>query len=146
MNKESVRKMMEVPEIKYSKLNPNDKERIKNMKTIEWLAAEKYQEQRNLPAHKQMRAENFIDWAQFGAREAQRWISVEDELPHTGESGISDNVILQLKVYGKKQKNEYQCCIEAYYDSDTEEWFFMLPVDKRNLTLTPLSWRPIERV
>lgn len=61
------------------------------MKTIETLTAEKYHGQKELPAHKQIPAQNFIDWAQFGAREAQRWISVDEELPEEGVPCIVKN-------------------------------------------------------
>lgn len=80
-----------------------------------------------------------------GAREAQHWFSVSKELPDTSDFGVSENVILKLSVYNKKLKKTYECCIEAYYDSDIEHWFFMLPVDIKNLKLEPLVWRPIER-
>lgn len=61
------------------------------MKTIERFVTEKYLEQKELPAHKQIPAQNFIDWAQFGAREAQRWISVDKELPKDGIPCIVKN-------------------------------------------------------
>ena len=80
-----------------------------------------------------------------GAREAQHWFPVSEELPDALDCGISENVILILSVYNKKHKNTYKCCIEAYYDSDIKQWFFMLPVNIKNLKLEPLAWRPIER-
>lgn len=55
------------------------------MKKIEDLAAQKYISERSLPERKRTPAENYIDWAVFGAREAQRWISVEEELPTIGK-------------------------------------------------------------
>lgn len=55
------------------------------MKTIESIVVEKYLGQRELPAHKQLPAENYIDWAQIGAREAQRWISIDEELPNVNK-------------------------------------------------------------
>lgn len=42
------------------------------MNTIEELAVERYLRQRELPAQKRIPAENYIDWAQFGAREGER--------------------------------------------------------------------------
>lgn len=80
-----------------------------------------------------------------GAREAQHWFSVSEELPDTSNHGISENVILKLSIYNKKHKSTYECCIEAYYDNDIEQWFFMPPVNVKNLKLKPLAWRPIER-
>lgn len=51
------------------------------METIESIVVKKYLGQRELPSHKQIPASNYIDWAQIGAREAQRWISVDEEMP-----------------------------------------------------------------
>lgn len=115
------------------------------MKSIEYIVTEKFLSQRELPSHKQIPAQNYIDWAHIGAREAQRWFSVSEEMPDTSDHGISENVILKLSVYNKKHKNTYECCIEAYYDSDIEIWHFILPVSDKGLELTPVSWRPINR-
>ena len=49
-----------------------------------------------------------------GAREAQHWFPVSEELPDALDCGISENVILRLSVYNKKHKNTYKCCIEAF--------------------------------
>lgn len=54
------------------------------MKKIEELAAEKYLSEQNLPERKRTPSENYIDWAEFGAREAQRWIHINEDFP-TGE-------------------------------------------------------------
>lgn len=115
------------------------------MRSIEFIVTEKYLNQRELPTHKQIPAQNYIDWANIGAQEAQRWFPVDEELPDTSESGVSNNVLLKLAVYNKKHKNTYECCIEAYYDSDIKHWHTMLVIDEKNLTLTPIAWRPIER-
>ena len=115
------------------------------MKSIEYIVVEKYLNQQGLPSHKQTPAQNYIDWAYIGAREAQRWFSVNEEMPETSDRGVSENVILKLSVYNKKHKNTYECRMEAYYDSDVAEWRFMLPIDAKGLELTPISWRPIER-
>ncbi len=80
-----------------------------------------------------------------GAREAQCWFSVNEELPDTFDCGVSENVLLKLSVYNKKHKNTYECCIESYYDSDIEHWHTMLVINDKNLVLTPVAWRPIER-
>lgn len=42
------------------------------MNTIEKLAVEKYLGQRELPERKRIPADNYIDWAKFGAREGER--------------------------------------------------------------------------
>lgn len=115
------------------------------MKSIEYIVVDKYLKQQELPSHKQIPAQNYIDWAHIGAREAQRWFSVSEEMPDTADHGISENVIIKLSVYNKKNKNTYECCIEAYYDSDIKTWHFMLPVSDKGLELTPVSWRPVER-
>lgn len=51
------------------------------MKTIEEVAFNRYKSDQSLPKHKQMHASDYIDWAELGAREAQRWIPIEEELP-----------------------------------------------------------------
>ncbi|MCD8178080.1 MAG: hypothetical protein LUE98_11910 [Tannerellaceae bacterium] len=80
------------------------------MKTIEWLAADKYINQREQPVHKQIPAKNYIDWAQFGAREAQRWINIEEELPEKG---------IQVLV-----KNKYGVCdVDRLLNSGWEKDF-----------------------
>jgi len=51
------------------------------MKTIENVAFDRYLSDQSLPRHKRMGDSNYIDWAVFGAREAQRYIPMEEELP-----------------------------------------------------------------
>jgi hypothetical protein len=65
------------------------------MKTIENHVVDKYLSQRKLPVHKRIPAENYIDWAQFGAIEAQRWISIDEELPEIGQRVLckGDNLL-----------------------------------------------------
>ena len=100
------------------------------LKTIEWLTVEKYEGQRGLPKHKQIPAQNFIDWAQFGAREAQRWISIDEEMP-------SDTGWMNAP-YLVKTKNE------IHVVGFTEGCWHMrggLCLKKNTVT----HWRPIER-
>lgn len=100
------------------------------MKTIEYLVVEKYKKQKDLPVHKRIPAENFIDWAQFGAREAQRWISIEEEMPT--ETGWDK------APYLVKTKNE------IHVVGFTEGYWHMLEglcLKKKVVT----HWRPIER-
>lgn len=93
------------------------------LKTIEWLTVEKYESQRGLPKHKQIPAQNFIDWAQFGAREAQRWISIDDrETPIPNEGDL----LIKLK----------NGAIRRY----EENW-----QDEFGLDGIVTHWRPIER-
>jgi len=56
------------------------------MKTIETVAFERYKSDQSLPEHKRLNPSNYIDWANFGKREAQRWIPVEEEMPKVGET------------------------------------------------------------
>jgi len=51
------------------------------MKTIEKAAFDRYMSDLALPEHKRINPSNYIDWANFGANEAKRWIPVEEELP-----------------------------------------------------------------
>jgi hypothetical protein len=51
------------------------------MNTIEKVAIDRYLSDQSLPAHKRMDASNYIDWARLGAKEAQRWIQIEEEMP-----------------------------------------------------------------
>lgn len=51
------------------------------MKTIEYIIGERHEAMQTLPKHKQIPDNFFLDWAIMGAREAQRWISIEEELP-----------------------------------------------------------------
>lgn len=83
-----------------------------------------------------------------GYTEALRWRDVNVELPEEDEkdSGISKNILLKFSVYGKKHKNTYECCIESFFDTDTESWHTMIPLDEKNLKLTPIAWRPIETI
>ncbi len=76
--------------------------------------------------------------------ESKCWISVNERKPDISDVGISDNVLLKVYVYNKKHKNTYECCIEAFYDSDIDIWEFMLPISKRNLEITPKEWRSIK--
>lgn len=93
------------------------------MKTIEYLAAEKYSDQRELPPHRQILAQNFIDWAQFGAREAQRWISINDR-----ENPIPTGVDFLIKLENG--------AIRRY----KENW-----QDEFGLHEVVTHWRPFER-
>lgn len=96
------------------------------METIENLATEKYINQRVLPPHKQLPANNFIDWAQFGAREAQRWISIDKELPEVNKRILVKDERIDAFTVGLLGSNK-----KFYTDNDQIV----------NIT----HWRPIER-
>lgn len=51
------------------------------MKTIEQVVFQKYIDQQSKPKKFFIDPSNYIDWAQIGAKEAQRWITLEEELP-----------------------------------------------------------------
>lgn len=51
------------------------------MKTIEEVASNRYISDQKLSERKRLQSNCYIDWANLGAREAQRWIPVEEELP-----------------------------------------------------------------
>lgn len=65
------------------------------MKTIEQVVFDKYKSDQSLPKRKRMAPEDYIDWANFGAKEAQRWISVEEELPELNRDLYSDLLLLK---------------------------------------------------
>jgi hypothetical protein len=78
-----------------------------------------------------------------GYEAAFEWNDIKD-VPDCGVCGISDNVLLKIEVFNCLHGNKYRCCIEAFYGEDEEEWHFMLPLDDKNLRVTPLAWREIE--
>lgn len=81
---------------------------------------------------------------QKGIEAANKWISVDDELPEILDFGVSENVILKLLVFEEKHKNSYECCIEAFYDGAMDVWRFIIPIDDRNIKLKYIAWRPIK--
>lgn len=60
------------------------------MKTIEQVAFDRYISDQKLPEHKRMQAVCYIDWANLGAIEAQRWIPMDEELPERNYETVSD--------------------------------------------------------
>jgi len=62
------------------------------MKTIEFKASARYISDLELPKHKRMDSSYYIDWANFGAREILKWISVEEELPEETKWLIDDSI------------------------------------------------------
>ena len=93
------------------------------MKTIKRVIAEMYEKQKSLPVLIRIPDECFIDWAQMGAREAQRWIPVEEELPEM-------NIRVLLKLNNG----------EIALGSLREDGFTLLLFGS-----TVSHWRPIER-
>lgn len=69
------------------------------MKSIEKVVCERYISQQSLPVKNQIEASNYIDWAQIGAKEAQRFIPVDEEEPEANpeEPCWSKELICKLK-------------------------------------------------
>jgi hypothetical protein len=94
------------------------------MKTIEAVAFNRYLSDQSLPKHKRMNAENYIDWANFGAREAQRWIDFEEEKPELKDK--------PYQILCKRESGH----VESYLIIDNKSLYFLKEF---------VSWRPIER-
>ena len=101
------------------------------IKTIEEVAFGRYLSDQSLPAHKRMDITCYIDWAQLGAREAQRWIPIEEELPP--ESGW-DNAPYIVKTKHEKRVVGYTC----------RRFHLQGGLCLKELAVT--HWRPIERL
>lgn len=111
------------------------------MKSIEWVVTEKYLGQRNLPAHKQIPAQNYIDWAYIGVREAQRWISLNEEMP---EDAVQ--VLVKLKV--EMNDHSFEMISLGAYHSFNKVWNIIhYNLDARSDVekWEVIEWRPIER-
>lgn len=116
------------------------------MKKIEDLAAEKYISERSLPERKRTPAENYIDWAVFGAREAQRWIPVEEELPEDSDNltqtekyTYTENPVLVRTINGK-------CAVSKrskFKGNENSKWEWM---GSSSFSDSVTHWRPVERV
>lgn len=94
------------------------------MKSIERIVSEKYHDQQSLPQHKQLPANCFIDWAKIGAREVQRWISIDDR-----ENPIPDDEDFLIKLENGS--------IRRFKENWEEEF---------GLDGIVTHWRPFERV
>jgi hypothetical protein len=102
------------------------------MKTIEEVAVSKYLSDQKLPERKRMYPEAFIDWANFGAREAQRWILTAEELPKHRDI-----------VLGKVPLKNYP--ILFAYKEIERKWYQFDKGDFYETKVIPYEWRPIER-
>lgn len=100
------------------------------MKTIEEVAFDRYKSDQSLPTHKRMNPSNYIDWAQLGANEAQRWIPVEEEKPD--ETGWLN------APYLAKTKSQVHVC---GYTEGRFHYNGGLCIKENYVT----HWRPIER-
>jgi len=96
------------------------------MRTIEDIASSRYISDLELPERKRMDPSCYIDWAVFGAREAQKWFPIED-LTYEKTNG--------LKFIGK---NKYGCISTARIGLNG--------IHADDLSVLPFTeWRPIER-
>lgn len=102
------------------------------MRTIEEVAFSKYLSDQKLPKHKRMAPENYIDWANLGAREAQRWFKPQEELPKHRDVVLAK---VPLKNYP----------LLFAYNEIREKWFHFEQGDFYESEVTPIEWRPIER-
>ena len=127
------------------------------MKKIEEVAFGRYLSDQSLPKRKRMDITCYIDWAQLGAREAQRWIPIEEELPpEDGQEILLKNEKWIDEDYNIKGVRAGSYCDEiwtsAYWcghhdeyhtrtsDEDDDQFTDSLAVNQ-----IPTHWRPIER-
>lgn len=61
------------------------------MRTIEQVAFDRYNADQKLPERKRIGASDYLEWAVLGAKEALRWIPIEEELPGNNKSVIAKN-------------------------------------------------------
>lgn len=127
------------------------------METIEGVAFTRYVSDKLKPKHKRMDAANYIDWANFGAREAQRWISIDEEIPPEDGQDIllkshrwidEDYNVNGVRIgtyaegvwtsaYWCRQHDEYHTRTNQEDDSTFD--------DSSAENQIPTHWRPIER-
>ena len=98
------------------------------MKTIE-EAAKNYAISRHVDSVELKFVGKYQQAFKAGAEFAQRWISVEEELPEIDESGESDLILMKIDHF-------------VYVGNYTEdrEWVELITREK----YTPTHWRPIE--
>lgn len=127
------------------------------MNSIEKVAFDRYLSDQSLPERKRMNASNYIDWANLGAREAQRWIPLEEELPPSGfECLMQNDKWIHLDFNPKGIRVGYHCdligYVTAYFcgqhdcymtrTSDEDDETFELSKAEDQI---PTHWRPYER-
>lgn len=113
------------------------------MKTIETVVCEKHSSDMELPERKRIGDKCFIDWANFGAREAQRWISIEEETPDAYVQGDWDgkrsDFVLAKDVHGN-------LFVARTYEGFMDGTIFLDFVDANDIVLSNIiEWRPINR-
>lgn len=112
------------------------------MKKIEELAIEKYFSEVNLPDKKRTPVDNYIDWANFGATEAQRWISIKESMPE-------DHKELLLEKKGKLSEITKTVLVKYKNGKVTTDCRYQFKGDNYAFWFIPhceiIEWRPIER-
>ena len=68
------------------------------MKTIESVAFDRYKSDQSLPEHKRINPCNYIDWANFGKREAQRWVPINESMPEDHQELLLDKKGKKLEI------------------------------------------------
>jgi hypothetical protein len=100
------------------------------MKSIESVIVNRYLADRSLPEPKRLNPSNYIDWANLGAIEAQRWISVKEEKPPKDKPFLSkshnDNSQISLCCWNDSLKRFNPICntihLSNVYIIDITHW------------------------
>lgn len=127
------------------------------MKKIEEVAFNRYLSDQSLPTRQRMDASNYLDWAHLGAKEAQRFIPIEEELPPAGVEVLLQNdkwihedfntkgIRVGFKDDLSGWVSSYWCNVQDCYmtrTSDEDNDFFELSKAEDQI---PTHWRPYER-
>jgi len=126
------------------------------MKTIEEVAFGRYLSDQSLPESKRMHASNYIDWANLGAREAQRWIPIEELPPMDGQDILIKNEKwidedfnengVRIGCYGDGiWTSAYWCNTHDEYHTRTSDEDDEAFEDSKAEDQIPTHWRPIDR-
>ena len=112
------------------------------MKTIGQVVFDRYKSDQSLPERHRIGIDCYIDWAQLGARETQRWISISEELPEDADnivkSGLydySEHAVIVQTCNGK-----YSITKRTRFNNGNWHWSGSASFDK-----SVISWRPIQR-
>lgn len=102
------------------------------MKTLEESAVLEYQKDRKQPEKYQIPDNCFIDWYKKGAKEAQRWITPDEELPKNMEVVLVKVPLINYPLL-------------FCYNQISSKWFQFDEGDFYESEICPTHWRPIER-
>lgn len=111
------------------------------MNSIEKVAFDRYLSDQSLPERKRMNASNYIDWANLGAREAQRWISIKESMPEDHAELLLDKkgkgLEITKPVLIKYENGRYAIDCRRNAGDSYNFW----KIDHSGI----IEWRPIER-